>query len=90
MTVHKTRNTHIRHSRVPLPEIYSSISEAFRPAYADETETPDVEAVPGLGGAEVGWIAVLPVPGNLGSWLVFERNGCCVTNVYDSMQWTGF
>ena len=67
MTVHKTRYMYIHHSRVPLPEIYSSLSEAFRIAYAAETEVPSVEAVLALGGVEVCWIAVLPGPGNLGS-----------------------
>ena len=50
-----------------MPEIYSSLSEAFRIAYAAETEVPSVEAVLALGGVEVCWIAVLPGPGNLGS-----------------------
>ena len=66
---------YIRHSRVPLPEIYSSLSEAFHKAYADENEVPGVEAVSALGRVEVCWIAVLPGPGNLGSWLGFKRNG---------------
>ena len=74
VTVHKTRDIYIRHSRVPLPEIYSSLSEVFHKAYADETEVPGVEAVAALGGVEVCWIAVLPDPGNLGSWLGFKRN----------------
>ena len=75
VTVHKTRDIYIRHSRVPLPEIYSSLSEAFHKAYTNETaEAPGVEAVPAPGGVEVCWIAVLPRPGNLGSWLGFERN----------------
>ena len=50
---------YIRRSRVPLPEIYSSIPEALHIAYVDETE---VEVVSALGGVEVGWIAVLPGP----------------------------
>ena len=61
MTARKTRNICIHQSRDPLPEIYSSISEVFRPAYAGETETSDVEVTPALGGAEVDWIAILPV-----------------------------
>ena len=73
VTVHKTRYMYIRHSRVPLHEIYSS-SGAFHKAYADETEVPGIEAVSALGGVEVCWIAVLPDPGNLGSWLGFKRN----------------
>ena len=56
---------YIRHGRVPLPGIYSPISRAFHPAYADETETSDVKVAPALG-----WVTVLPVPGNLGSWLI--------------------
>ena len=57
VTVYKTRDICIRHSRVPLPEIYSSLPEAFRVAYADETEVPGVEVVPALGGVEVGWFS---------------------------------
>ena len=49
---------YIRHSRVPLPEIYPSISEVFYPPYTGETGTPDVEVAPELDGVEVGWIAV--------------------------------
>jgi len=53
--------------------------------------------VPALGGVEVGWIIVLPGPGNLGSWLVFERIGRCVAipdpwfgdNIHDLMQRSG-
>ena len=97
MTVHKARNIYICRSRVPLPKIYSSISEVSHPAYASETETSDVEVAPVLGGVEVGWIVALPVPGNLGSWVVFERNGCRVVipgvwfgnNNHDSMQRLG-
>ena len=58
--------------------IYSLIPEVFHPAYASETRTSDIEAMLALGGVEVGRIAVLPAPGDLGSWLAFERNGCCV------------
>jgi len=67
VTVHKTRDIYISHSRVPLPE-------TFHNAYADETEAPGVEAVSALGGVEVCWIAVLPGPGNSESWLGFGRN----------------
>ena len=72
VTICRTRNLYIRHSSVLLLEIYSSISEAFRVAYAGNAETSGVEVVLALGKVEVGWIVVLPVPGNLGSWLVFE------------------
>ena len=96
MTVHKTRERDIRHSRIPLPEIYS-LSEAFRIAYADETGAPGVAVVPALGGVEVGWIAVPLGPGNLVSWLVFERISRCAAipdtrfgnNIHDPMQWLG-
>ena len=74
MTIHKTRDIYIRHSRVPLPETYSPLSEVFYKGYADETGVPGVEAVSALGGVEVCWIAVLPDPGNSGSWLGFEQN----------------
>jgi len=76
VTVHKTRDIYIRHSRATLPKICSSasLSEAFHKAYADETGVPGVEAVSALCGVEVCWIAVLPDPGNLGSWLGFKRN----------------
>ena len=72
--IHKARDICTHHSRIPLPEIYSSLSEAFYKAYTDETEAPGVGAVSALGRAEVCWIAVLPGPGNLRSWLGFERN----------------
>ena len=74
MTIHKTWDIYIRHGRVPLPEIYSSLSEVFYKAYADETKVPGVEAVSVLGGVKVCRIAVLPDPGNLGSWLSYKRN----------------
>ena len=97
MTTRKTRNIHILCSRIPLPEIYSSIPEAFRIVYAGETEVPDIEAVSALAGAEVGWIAVIPGPGNLRSWLVFERICRCVAipdapfgdNIHEPMQRPG-
>lgn len=53
------RTAYIRRSRVPSPEIYSSISEAFRTAHADETKIQSIEVLSALGGVEVGWIAVL-------------------------------
>ena len=66
-------------------------------AYADDTEVPDAEAVSALDGVEVGWIAVLPVPDSLGSWLVFERIDHCVVapdarigdNIHDPIQLSG-
>ena len=81
----------------PLLEIYSSLSEAFYKACADETEVPGIEAVSALGGIEVYWIAVLPDPSNLGSWLGFKRNSQgAVTpdarfgdNIHDPMELSG-
>ena len=68
VSVRNTRNIYICHSRVPLPNIYSLISGAFCPVYASETEAADVEMAPAFGRVEVG------------SWLVFKRNGCCIAN----------
>ena len=48
---------YVRRRRVPLPEIYSSISEAFRVAYANKTEVPGVEV---MSGVEGDCIAALP------------------------------
>jgi len=53
VTIRKTRDIYIRHSRVPLPKIYSSLSEVFHKAYMEETEVPGVEAVSAFGGVEV-------------------------------------
>ena len=93
--IRKTRNIYIHHSRVPLPEIYSPISGAFPIACADETEVSSVDVMSApLGGVGMGWIAVLSSPGDLGSWLVFERTTHCVVipdarfgdNTHDLMQ----
>jgi hypothetical protein len=79
---------------VPLPEIYSSIFEASRIAYADENGVPGTEVMSKLGGIEA---AVLPRPGNSGSWPVFDPIGRCVAipdtrfgdKIYDPMQRSG-
>ena len=63
MTIRKPKNAYIRRSRVSLPEIYSSTSEAFRIVYA--------EVVLAF------WIAVPPGPGNLGSRLVRVDRPLC-------------
>ena len=73
MTIRKARDVFIRRSGVPLPAIYSSISEIFRIEYADETGVPGVEVVSAAGGTEVGWVAVPPGPGDLGSWLIWRQ-----------------
>ena len=43
MTVHKTRNISVRHRRVPLSEVYSSISENFHLARTSGIEQSCVE-----------------------------------------------
>ena len=69
----------IRHGRVPLPEIDSEISEALPITYADKTKASGVGVVLVLGGVElVDRIVVLPGPGDLGGWRIFERIGRCV------------
>ena len=62
VTVHKNRYIYIRHSRFPLPEIYSSLSEAFHKAYANETEVPGVEAVSHLVGLKYAGLQSFPTP----------------------------
>ena len=61
-----------------VPEISSSISKAFCILYADEIEVSGIKIVSALGEVNVGWIVVLPSPGNSGSWLVFEQISCYV------------
>jgi len=53
MTIRKTRNL----SRVPSPEVYSSISGAFHIAHAEKTEARGAEAVSRLGGVKVDWFS---------------------------------
>ena len=54
---------YIHRSRVPLPEVYPS--DVWRTPMKLKYQASRV--VPALGEVEVGWIAVLPGPGNLGS-----------------------
>jgi hypothetical protein len=75
VTVHKTRDIHIRRRRVPLAEFYYSIYENSHIAYINETGEPSIEAAPGCGGVEVGGIAILPVPRSSEGSLGLERNG---------------
>ena len=55
--------------KVPLAEIYPSISTAFRGAWLDEIESYGVGVTPAFVGLEVGGVAALPTPHslNLGS-----------------------
>ena len=62
MTIHNTRYYYIRRRRVPLVEVYSSISENLRIAHADETEQLSVEVIPAPGGVVVDGTVVLPDP----------------------------
>ena len=51
---------YIRRRRVPLSEIYYSMSEVFCIAYTDETERLDIKVVPGHCGVGVGGNGPLP------------------------------
>ena len=62
MTVPRTRDLNIRRRRVPLAEIYCSISENFHIVYTNKT-----------GESSVG-VTTLPAPRSLEGWLGFERN----------------
>lgn len=75
-----------------VSEICSSVPEAFRPAYAGETETSGIEVAPALGRIETDWNAAPPIPGDLGSWLAFERFQLDVWfggSIHDPMQRSG-
>ena len=74
VTVPRTRDLNIRRRRVPLAEIYCSISENFHIVYTDKTGELSVGVTPACGGVEVGGVATPPAP-NLEGWLGFERNG---------------
>jgi hypothetical protein len=62
VTVHKAENISIFHGRVPLPKVYSPISESLRIACANGTEQPSAEVTLTHGWVEVGGTAVLPDP----------------------------
>ena len=70
VTVPRTRDLNIRRRRVPLAEIYYSISENFHIVYTNKTGESSVGATPACGG-----VATLPAPRSLEGWLGFERNG---------------
>ena len=75
VTVPRTRDLNIRRRRVPLAEIYCSISENFHIVYMNKTGEPSVRVTPACSGVEVGGVATLPAPRSLEGWLGFERNG---------------
>ena len=60
VTVPRTRDMYIRRRRVPLSEIYYSMSKVFCIAYTDETERLDTKVVPGHWGVGVGGNGPLP------------------------------
>jgi hypothetical protein len=60
VTIRNARYYHIRRRRVPLSEVYSSISAVFRTACTNETERLCVRVVPERSRVGVGGIGVLP------------------------------
>ena len=62
MTVRKTKDVYIRRRRVPLAEVYCTISEDFRIVYAGEIGQSSVEVILACGGVGVGGVATLPAP----------------------------
>jgi len=60
VTVRKTKGIYIRRRRVPLAEVYCSISEKFLIVYANEIGQSSVEVMLAYGGVEVGEVATLP------------------------------
>ena len=62
MTIHKVIYYRIHRRRVPLTEIYSSISANLHVMYTEENEELGVRMVPARGGVEVAGIAAFPNP----------------------------
>jgi len=75
VTVPRTRDIYIRRRRVPLAEVYCSVSENFPLVWTNENRELSVEAIPACGTAEVGEFATLPALRSFGGWLGFERKG---------------
>jgi len=75
VTVHKTRDINIHRRRVPLAEVYCSVSENFPLVWTNENRELSVEATPACGAAEVGEFATLPALRSFWGWLGFERKG---------------
>ena len=72
MTIHKTRNIYIRRRRVPLSEVYSSISENFHLAYASGVERSCVEVNASVQYGSSRRNHSPSQPRNLEGWPVFE------------------
>ena len=75
MTVPRTRDIYIRCRRVPLAEVYCSVSENFPLVWTSENRKLSVEVTPAYGAAEVDEFATLPALRIFGGWLRFERKG---------------
>jgi len=92
MTIRNTRNMHIRSSRVPLAEVYFSMSEALRTAWADEIESSSIEMTPAPCGLEVCGVTDRPGPGNSEGRPVFKRDDsdsrCAVWRQYPQPEAT--
>jgi len=73
-TVPRTRDLNILRRRVPLAEIYCSISENFHIVYTNKTGESSVGMTP-MWWVEVGGVATLSAPRSLEGLLGFERNG---------------
>ena len=74
VTIHNARNIYIRRRRVPLSEVYSSISENFHLAYTSGIEQSCVEVRASVWYSWSRWDSSPSRPRNLEGWPVFERN----------------
>ena len=75
VTVPRTRGIYIRCRKVPLAEVYCSVSENFPLVWTNENRELSVELIPACGAAEVDEFATLPALRMFGGWLRFERKG---------------
>ena len=63
VTVPRTGDIYIRCRRVPLAEVYCSVSENFPLVWTNQNRELSVELIPACGAAEVGEFAALPALG---------------------------
>jgi len=75
VTVPRTRDIYIRCTRVPLAEVYCSVSEKFPLVWTNENRELSVEVIPACGAAGVNEFATLRALCSFGGWLGFERRG---------------
>jgi len=66
VTVPRTRDIYIRRRRVPLAEVYCSVSENFPLVWTNKNRELSVEVIPACGTAEVGEFATLSASVALG------------------------